>query len=190
MKDIRLFVTKLLPKRLLLFYKDKRFEMRGRRNQRHYEGNNVLCPCCGKTFNRFMDFDESDKYGYNKENCKNLKCPYCFSYPRHRIVCHYLNKMNMLPTSILMFGAEYSIRKWFDRKGYRYTTADISEPTADIKVDIQNTPFPDETWDLIICNHVLEHVEDYKKSLKELKRILKKDGILELTVPLDKSFET
>jgi ubiquinone/menaquinone biosynthesis C-methylase UbiE len=57
-------------------------------------------------------------------------------------------------------------------------------------VDIQNTAFVDETWDLIVCNHILEHVPDYKVALNELKRILKKDGILELTVPTDRNFET
>jgi predicted SAM-dependent methyltransferase len=91
--------------------------------------------------------------------------------------------------NILMFGAEYSIKKWFDRNGYHYTTADLFDRSADIKADIQNTPFADETWDLIICNHVLEHVPNYKNALIELRRILKINGKLELTVPTDRSFE-
>jgi predicted SAM-dependent methyltransferase len=89
-----------------------------------------------------------------------------------------------------MFGAEYSIKKWFDRNDYYYTTADLFNRSADIKADIQNTPFGDETWDLIICNHVLEHVPNYKDALTELRRILKINGQLELTVPTDRSFET
>jgi predicted SAM-dependent methyltransferase len=89
-----------------------------------------------------------------------------------------------------MFGAERSIKKWFDRNGCRYTTVDLFDRTADVKVDIQNMQFPDKTWGLIICNHVLEHVPDYKIALRELKRVLKDDGILELTVPTDKNLET
>jgi predicted SAM-dependent methyltransferase len=88
-----------------------------------------------------------------------------------------------------MFGAEYTIKRWFNRNGYHYTTADLFDRNADIKADIQNTPFADETWDLIICNHVLEHVLSYKDALSELRRILKIDGKLELTVPTDRSFE-
>jgi predicted SAM-dependent methyltransferase len=89
-----------------------------------------------------------------------------------------------------MFGAEYSIKKWFDRNKFSYTTADLFDRSADVKVDIQNTSFENDAWDLIVCNHVLEHVPDYKIALMELKRILKKDGILELTVPIDRSLET
>lgn len=89
-----------------------------------------------------------------------------------------------------MFGAEPSIKKWFARNDCHYTTADLFDRSADVKADIQNIPFYDESWRLIICNHVLEHVPDYKFALKELKRILKKDGILELTIPTDRNFET
>jgi len=91
---------------------------------------------------------------------------------------------------IIIFAPEYSIRKWLDKRDYKYTTADLFEPIVDIKVDIQNTPFPDDKWGLIMCNHILEHVDDYKQALKELKRILKKDGILEITVPLDRKLQT
>jgi len=85
-----------------------------------------------------------------------------------------------------MFGAEYSIKKWLDRNDCHYETADLFDRSADIKVDIQNIPFPDESWDLVICNHILEHVPNYKIALKELKRILKKRGLLEITVPTDR----
>jgi len=93
-------------------------------------------------------------------------------------------------SDIIIFAPEYSIRKWFDKKGFHYITTDLFEPIVDINVDIQSTPFPDEKWGLIMCNHILEHVDDHKKALIELKRILKKDGILELTVPLDRKFQT
>jgi len=190
---MKTFVKKLIPKGLLLYYKDKKNETNGRKNARQRVGNTVLCPCCGKTFDRFIDFNitEDNNYDRFKDTYKRKICPYCFAAPRHRIICYYLDKNNQMSNGdIIMFGAEYSIRKWFDKKGYQYTMADLFDPTADVKVDIQNTPFPNEKWGLIVCNHVLEHVNDYKKALKELKRILKKDGILELTVPTDRSFET
>jgi SAM-dependent methyltransferase len=91
---------------------------------------------------------------------------------------------------ILMFGAEISIQIWFQKNGYSYTTADLFDEDADVQVDIQKTPFPDERWLMIICNHVLEHVPDYQMALMELRRILKKDGILEITVPTDRTLKT
>jgi len=123
---------------------------------------------------------------------KNTICPHCLSCPRHRIVCYFFDtiKENMPNDNILVFGAELSIINWFDRNNCHYTTADLFDRTADVKVDIQNIPFPDESQELIICNHVLEHVPDYKLALKELRRILRKDGFLELTVPTDRNLET
>ena len=64
---------------------------------------------------------------------------------------------------------------------------------ADIKADICALPFEDETYDLILCNHVLEHIPDDRKAMRELYRILKKGGTLIAQVPLEegrlKSFE-
>jgi predicted SAM-dependent methyltransferase len=89
-----------------------------------------------------------------------------------------------------MIGAEPSIINWFDRNNCHYTTADLFDRTADVKVDVQHMLFPDESWELIICNHVLEHVPDYIIALKELRRVLNNNGILELTVPTDRNLET
>jgi ubiquinone/menaquinone biosynthesis C-methylase UbiE len=157
------------------------------------EKDKVLCPCCGKTFGRFVHFEFNRPYVYDferyKEYYKNTICPNCFSLPRHRIACSYFDS-NCIEGNILMFGAEKSLKKYFDRNNNRYTTADLFDQTANLKIDIQEIQLPDEQWDLIICNHVLEHVPDYKKALMELNRILKKGGILEITVPTDRDFET
>jgi predicted SAM-dependent methyltransferase len=195
MKKIKSLIKKYMPKGILKFIMNQNFEITGRCNARRYRGNAVTCPCCGKTFRTFMDFKCSDinnksRYqGYSE----NTICPRCFSFSRHRIVCNYFDenrkKLENNP-EILMFGAEFSIEKWFRKHGYRYHTADLFDRTAEMKVDIQNTRFPDESWSLIICNHVLEHVPDYNAALKELQRILKKGGILELTVPTDKNLNT
>jgi predicted SAM-dependent methyltransferase len=159
----------------------------------YYRGNNVECPCCGRTFDRFIDYIYTDPFGKlcRPDEGLNTLCPYCLSLPRHRIVCNYFNTMpTPISQRILMFGAELSIKQWFKTKGYRYTTADLFDKSADVQTDIQQTSFPDESWTLIICNHVLEHVLDYRKALRELRRILRKDGILELTVPTDRSLRT
>jgi predicted SAM-dependent methyltransferase len=139
-----------------------------------------------------MDFGflKLNNYERFKDTYKNTVCPYCFSMPRHRIACYYFEQNMGGGGNTIMFGGEHSIKRWFNRNGYRYTTADLFDRSADIKVDIQKTQFSDEEWDLIICNHVLEHVPDFKAALHELRRILKTNGILELTVPTDRTFET
>ena len=193
MDFIKFIVKALLPKLILRAVVKRRRETRGRKNERNYQGNDVVCPCCGKSFSRFMDCKFTEKFNSERfaGTYRNTVCPYCFSLPRHRIICYYFdNNKGTLPNeNIIMFGAEESIEKWFSRNSRRYTTADLFDRTADIKADIQNMPFIGGGWKLITCNHVLEHVPDYKKSLAELKRILSGDGILELTVPTDRSFE-
>jgi len=194
MRFIKFLAKKFFPKNLLRVIIKRRYSKKRHENEKHYHGDNVLCPCCGKRFDRFMDFE------YTKLNdakrftgtYKNTVCPYCFSCPRHRIICHFFEQIReIIPLDgILMIGAEPSVMEWFDRNGSNYTTADLFNRTADIKVDIQNIPFPDESWKLIVCNHVLEHVPDYRVALSELRRVLKKDGILELTVPTDQNYET
>lgn len=194
MDFIKFLVRKFFPKKLLRIIVGKYVERKGCKNERLYHGHNVLCPCCGKKFDRFMDFkfaQTNDAKRYT-DFYKNTVCPYCFSYPRHRIICCFFDKaIGIIPQdNILMIAAERSIIKWFNRNDCHYTTADLFNRTADVKVDVQNMPFSDESWKLIICNHVLEHVPDYRIALKELRRVLKKDGILELTVPTDRNFGT
>ena len=64
-------------------------------------------------------------------------------------------------------------------------TFDLNSPIADIKGDLTSTNFKDESFDLIICNHVLEHIEDDKSALNEIYRILKYNGISILQVPMN-----
>lgn len=195
MKKIKALIKQYMPKKILRFIMKQYFKTRGRRFSKQYQGEDVSCPCCGNSFSSFMDFEIDKLHNESRyvNYYKNTVCPYCFSFPRHRVVCEHFDKNKHIfsdDANILMVGAEYSIEQWFNNHGLSYTTADLFDRTADLKVDILNTPFADNSWSIIICNHVLEHVPDYKIALKELKRILKKDGILELAVPIDMSFST
>jgi ubiquinone/menaquinone biosynthesis C-methylase UbiE len=73
---------------------------------------------------------------------------------------------------------------------FEYTTVDLDSPIADVKADVQSLPFDDDTYDVVICNHVLEHVEDLTRALSELLRVLKPAGYAILQVPFDTKHET
>ena len=68
-----------------------------------------------------------------------------------------------------------------------YTTTDLYSPLADVVADIRNLPFEDQSFDLILCNHVLEHISDDRKAMIELYRVLKKGGTLIAQVPIDEN---
>jgi len=194
MRFIKFLVKRFFPKKFLKIIKDNYNETIGRKNEKLFSGDAVYCPCCRKRFRGFMDFSVT-KINHKERylsTYKNTICPYCASMPRHRIICYYLgeNKQIISKNNILMFGAEFSIRKWFDMNGFQYRTADLFDRSSDSKIDIQKIPLPDESWNLIICNHILEHVPDYKVALRELNRVLSKTGILEITIPTDRNFET
>ena len=80
-------------------------------------------------------------------------------------------------------------KKFKKFENWNYTTCDLNSPLADIKSDICNLPFKNNSFDLILCNHVLEHIPDHNKAISELYRILKKGGLLIAQVPIDFSKE-
>jgi ubiquinone/menaquinone biosynthesis C-methylase UbiE len=70
-----------------------------------------------------------------------------------------------------------------------YTTTDLNSPLADVKADICDLPFEDNSFDFILCNHVLEHIPDDTKAMQEIYRILTPGGTAILQIPQDLSRE-
>jgi len=144
-----------------------------------YYGNNVECPICNKSFKEF--------FPYGRKTRNNALCTNCLSLERHRLIYLYLEKKTLIfknKTKLLHIAPEgclISIFKRFDN--IEYITADLNSPLADIKMDIHNMPFKENSFDLVLCNHVLEHVDNDIKALKEIKRVLKRDGIGIVQVP-------
>ena len=91
---------------------------------------------------------------------------------------------------VLHVAPEQCFHKRFrSMKNLTYITADLGSPLADVKLDIQEMPFEDNEFDIIICNHVLEHVADDHKAMSEIFRVLKQGGFALLQVPIDYSAE-
>ena len=151
-----------------------------------YRGKNVECPVCSRTFRKFLP------YGYNKVR-EGVLCPRCFSLERHRLLWLFLkNETGFFEDSlkILHVAPEQCFyRRFRAMNNLDYTTADLVSPLADVKIDVQAMPFENDSFDIVICNHVLEHVEDDIKAMKEIYRILRKGGFAIMQVPFNSSME-
>lgn len=155
------------------------------------------CPCCGiklRSFIEGMDYKAfSDFYDVKLFDGvrQDVVCPVCSSLPRHRILAKWCeeNKDKLVSSKILYFAPERGMTTWLKANKIRYTTADLFAWDVDLKLDIQATNLPDESYDVVICNHVLEHVDDYMTALKEIRRILSPDGILLCSFPVSPDVE-
>lgn len=149
-------------------------------------GNRYTDPIDGKSFRKFLP------YGYENQR-KNVLSPSTLSLERHRLLWLYLQNETDFFTvqkKVLHFAPEQAFYKRFRKqKNLEYTTTDLNSPLADVKADICNLPFKDEEFDVILCNHVLEHIPDDTQAMKELYRVLKKGGMGIFQVPQDLSRE-
>tara|TARA_B100000902_G_scaffold345381_1_gene351398 strand:- start:294 stop:1040 length:747 start_codon:yes stop_codon:yes gene_type:complete len=155
-----------------------------------YRGNKFTDPINGKSYRKFLP------YGYVKQR-DNALSPGTLSLERHRLLWLYLNnETNFFSKTlkVLHIAPEQCFYNLFKNlKNINYTTFDLNSPLADIKGDICNLPFKENSFDFILCNHVLEHINDDKKAMKELYRVLNKNGTAILQVPINqksrKTFE-
>ena len=169
------------------------------------KGNTFTDPIDGKSFRMFLP------YGYGKQR-NNALSPSTLSLERHRLLWLYLknetdffqsepvsdshvsnsNRVKLRDAEInsalkvLHFAPEQAFYKVFrNQKNIEYTTTDLFSPLADVKADICDLPFEDNSYDIIFCNHVLEHIPDDTKAMQELFRVLKPGGMAILQIPQD-----
>lgn len=148
----------------------------------YLRGNKFTDPIDGSSFRKFLP------YGYNNVR-ENALSPSTFSLERHRLLWLYLKNETFFFTKnlkVLHFAPEAAYYKKFKNlPNITYHTTDINSPLATIKADICDLPINDDTYDFILCNHVLEHIIDDRKAMKELYRVLKKGGVGIFQVPLE-----
>ena len=118
---------------------------------------------------------------------QDVLCPICRALPRHRILALWCEKhtAELRDASILYFAPERSMMRWMERNDITCTTADLNSNGVDLKLDIQATGLEDASYDVVIANHVLEHVDDFRKALREVYRILKPNGFFICSFPMD-----
>jgi SAM-dependent methyltransferase len=154
-----------------------------------YYGNQYEDPISGKTYRKFLP------YGYGgRAKRDNVLCPGSLSLERHRLLWLYLKEKTDFFTrnhKMLHIAPEQCFYKLFKaQKNLDYTTGDYNSPIADIHFDLHAAPFENNTFDVIFCNHVLEHVDDANQCMRELFRIMKPGGWGIFQVPLDTGRET
>ncbi|MFH1564517.1 MAG: methyltransferase domain-containing protein [bacterium] len=154
-----------------------------------YFGNKVICPCCNGSFRKFLSFGIKSR--------PNAQCPKCESLERHRLFWIYLrDKTDFFKGNLKVLDiapVKFLQKKFKAITNLDYVSADISSPLAMLKIDITDIQLPDNQFDCIFCYHVLEHILDDQKAMRELFRVLKHGGWAILQSPIDnereKSFE-
>jgi len=157
-------------------------------------GLNNQCPMCGSNLRKFIAFGfdfqvlkEKQVVGAGRR--ENAQCPVCFSLDRERLVYLYLKKHTDIferKQSVLHVAPEQSIKRIIEQHPHiDYTSADMEQKWGvKVQMDITKIQFPDESFDEIICNHVLEHVPDDRLAMSEFYRTMKPGGMAVLQVPL------
>lgn len=143
-------------------------------------GNKVNCPVCNNHFTKFLPYGRLNPR-------ENALCPSCLTLERHRLMFLFLKKETDFFTSspkLLHVAPEYCFINRFEKLlGENYITADIESPLAKVKMDLHHIPFEDNTFDVVFCNHVLEHVDDDFQCMREIRRVLKPTGYALLQSP-------
>ena len=152
-----------------------------------FKGSKFSDPIDGKSYRKFLP------YGYGKQR-ENALSPGTLSLERHRQMWLYLQNETDFFTKnykVLHIAPEQEfLRRFKKMKNLDYTSADLYSPIVDVKADILDLPFENESFDIIFCNHVLEHIEDDQKAMSELYRVMRKDGWGIFQVPMKNSLET
>ncbi|MCC8358520.1 class I SAM-dependent methyltransferase [Salinimicrobium sediminilitoris] len=181
-------IKKFLPERVKYNYRNFRKYRKKQQLEREYAGNEVTCNICDHQYRIFEPF----------KNVPNEKCTNCGSMKRHRLLFQYLNGETELfrekkeKLKLLHFAPEKAFYDIFSKRpDIEYFPCDIdpgmykfNRNTQIYEIDITSIDFKSETFDIILCNHVLEHIIDDKKAMTELFRVMKKSGWGIFQVPI------
>ena len=138
-----------------------------------YRGNKHQCNICGVRLNRFVTL-----------NSRDLLCPNCGSRSRTRRLFKLITEHETLNGNVLHFSPPKALYKRFKKADFNYYSSDFeNEFTADYNYDITSIPTEDNYFDMVICYHVLEHIEDDNKAMSELFRVLKANGLCYIQTP-------
>jgi SAM-dependent methyltransferase len=146
-------------------------------------GDAVWCPVCERSFGRFLPYNEREF----------AMCPGCGCLERHRLLWLFLDREADLFSKqlrLLHIAPEPQLKHRLQAKAnLDYISGDLFDPEAMLKIDVTNINLPDASFDAVICSHVMEHVADDGKAMRELLRIVRPGGWGILDAPVDWSRE-
>lgn len=149
-----------------------------------YRGNKVECSCCGGGFSLFL---------YSPYMA--ALCPNCLSYERYRLLCRFLSEetdfRSGAPLRVLDIAPVWCFQEYCRQAGVDYISIDIQSPLAMRLMNIKELYFPNDSFDRIFCYHVLEHIDDEQRALRELYRVLKPGAwsIIQVPIFVEKTIE-
>ena len=150
------------------------------------KGDRYTDPIDKKSFRKFLP------YGYGEQR-PNVLSPSTLSLERHRLLWLFLeNETDFFKKKykVLHMAPEQCFNSLFKKqKNLDYTSADLYSPIVDVKANILDLPFEDDSFDIVFCNHVLEHIEDDHKAMGELYRVMKPGGMGIFQIPQDLKLE-
>ncbi len=170
-------------------------------------GKKHKCYICGQTFHAFYPYrtGSNSASSFLKElnmigrGVDDFGCPYCNSSDRERHLFMFFDKLNLwqefTQAHILHFAPERNLSPGIRRmKPTQYVMGDLYPSSDEIsRIDVADIQFPDDSFDFVICNHVLEHVPDDRRAMREIFRVLRESGKAILQTPysgiLGKTFE-
>jgi predicted SAM-dependent methyltransferase len=189
-QNIKSILRKIIPKRLMPVIKTSVLKI-------IYWGTANKCPICRSNIRLLKPFGYDLPVIYEKQitgaGYRHAMCPVCRSSDRTRLLFLFLKSRTKLftqPVKLLHIAPEKPLTDIFIKhNNINYLSADLNPENAMIKMDITNIQFPDNSFDAILCNHVLEHIPDDRKAMAELLRVLRPAGWAILQVPVSKVLE-
>jgi hypothetical protein len=194
---MKAIVKKLIPYHFLVSLKKTKQSIQSM----FLSGNNFECPFCGGKYRKLLPggenlpfFKDNNIIGGGRR--VNMLCPHCHSTDRDRLIYYYLNSNELLfkpNLTILHIAPEPSLKKYLKKfSNIIYTSGDKFEKGYDgyyyakdtLSLDLTSLSFSDNSFDVVICNHVLEHIVDEKQALNEIYRVLKPGGWAIIQVPI------
>ncbi len=147
----------------------------------------VTCPICSWSAIKFIDFNLGNNHYY-----RNAECPKCGSHGRHRTLYFFLKEYffnhSAKNLSVLHVSPEKGIEQFLkSHKNIDYLSIDLDSPYVMKHENLEKLTMKSRSFSLVICFHVLEHVSNDLKALREIYRVLKKGGIAVLDVPIDRN---
>jgi len=145
-----------------------------------YRGDSYECPICHGSFRTMLPV---------ADRRANASCPRCRSFERHRLLWLYLERevgVTRRSMRILHVAPEPgTARRLLSQPGIDYVTTDIGGVTAMVRADLTALPFPDASFDIVLCSHVLEHIPEDRAAMRQMRRVTAPGGRTILQHPID-----